>query len=78
MLTEKNINVTAMKSKVADMWKPSMGISIKELQTGIFLFQFYHREDMYWVMKGGLWFFDNVMIALETITAGEDPVKVQL
>lgn len=30
------------------------------------------------MMKGGPWSFDNVMIALETIAAWEDPVKVQL
>ena len=41
-LTEKNINTRAMKTKLADIWKPTMGINIKELETGIFLFQFYH------------------------------------
>lgn len=32
-LTEKNINTRAMKSKLADVWKPTMGIYIKELET---------------------------------------------
>lgn len=77
-LTEKTINVRAMKTKIADIWKPTMGISIKELEEGIFLFQFYHKEDLQWVMKGGPWTFDNVMLALETVAAGEDPLKVQL
>lgn len=31
-LTEKNINTKAMKSKMADIWKPTMGINIKELE----------------------------------------------
>lgn len=52
-LTERTINVRAMRSKIADVWKPSMGISIKELEQGIFLFQFYHKEDKQWVLKGG-------------------------
>lgn len=30
-LTEKNINVMAMKSKMVDVWKPTMGINIKEI-----------------------------------------------
>lgn len=34
-LTEKNINVRAMKSKLADIWKPAMGINIKELEAGL-------------------------------------------
>lgn len=32
---------------------------------------------MQWVMKGGPWSFDNVMIALKTISAGEDPAQVK-
>lgn len=31
-LTERNINVRAMKTKMADVWKPALGISIKELE----------------------------------------------
>lgn len=53
-LTEKTINLRAMKTKMADVWKPTMGISIKELEHGIYLFQFFHKEDMQWVIKGGM------------------------
>lgn len=52
-LTEKNINTKAMMSKLADVWKPTMEINIKELEPGIFLFQFYHKEDLLWVINGG-------------------------
>lgn len=52
-LTEKNINTRAIKSKMADAWKPTMGINIKELGTGIYLFQFFHKEDKMWVLNGG-------------------------
>lgn len=77
-LTEKNINVRAMKSKLADIWKPAMGISIKELETGIFLFQFYHKEDMLWVSNGGPWQFDNAMLCINIVPNGEDPLNVPL
>lgn len=40
LLTEKNINTKAMKSKMADIWRPAIGINIKELKNGVFLFQF--------------------------------------
>lgn len=52
-LTEKNINTRAMKTKIVDVWKLIMGISIKELKLGIYLFQFYHKEDKTLVMHGG-------------------------
>lgn len=52
-LTEKTINSRAMMSKMADVWKPAMGINIKELDTCVYIFQFYHNEDMRWVLNGG-------------------------
>lgn len=33
---------------------------------------------MQWVAKGGLWTFDNVMLAMEHVAAYDDPVKVLL
>lgn len=54
-LTEKNINVRAMKTKMADVWKPVMSINIKEFKSGIYVFQFFRKEDMLWVFNGGPW-----------------------
>lgn len=45
-LTEKNINTRAMRSKMADIWKPAMGVNIKDLKDDIYLFQFYHQDDL--------------------------------
>ena len=77
-LTEKNINTRSMKTKMADLWKPTMGINIKELEQGVYLFQFYHREDMFWVQNGGPWTFENAMLCIDIIPPGEDPLKVPL
>lgn len=77
-LREKNINTRAMKTKMADIWKPTMAINIKELETGIYLFQFYHKEDKLWVLNGGPWTFDNTMLLIDQIPMGEDPRKVPL
>lgn len=77
-MTERNINVNAMKTKMADVWRPAMGINIKELEPGVFLFQFYHKEDMQWVLKGGPWSFDNAMIVMAEIPNGEEPLNVPL
>lgn len=52
-LTEKNINTRAMRSKLVDVWRPTMRINIKELKTQFFLFQFYHKNDVTWVQNGG-------------------------
>lgn len=77
-LTEKSINTRVMKVKIADVWKPTMGINIKEIGSGIYLFQFFHKEDKQWVLNGGPWNFDNVMLLLEEIAPGEEPLNVPL
>lgn len=53
-LTEKNINMRAMKTKLADVWRPARGINIKDIKPDVFMFQFYHADDMAWVQNGGL------------------------
>lgn len=77
-LTEKNINVKVMKTKMTDIWRPAMGITIKDLKPGLFLFQFYHLDDMQWVANGGPWSFDNALLVMNVIKQGEDPTKVSL
>lgn len=77
-LTEKNINTRAMKTKMVDLWKPAMGINIKDLKPGLFLFQFFHREDMQWVISNGPWTFDGALLVISIIKVGEDPSQVPL
>lgn len=77
-LTEKNMNVRAMKARLADIWKPMMGINIKEIEEWTFLFQFYHEKDRQWILDGGPWSFDNAMLIVQEISPGEQPLKVPL
>lgn len=77
-LTKKSINERAMKLKLADLWKPTMGITIKCLNPGLFLFQFYHKDDMTLVLGNGPWTFDNVLLVINVIKTGEVPAKVSL
>lgn len=77
-LTEKNINVCAMKMKLADFWKPAIGINIKDLKPGLFLYQFYYKEDMNWVVANGPWTLDGALLVMSMIKPGEDPTKVPL
>lgn len=55
-----------------------MGINIKEIKSGLFLFQFYPKDDLVWVKNGGPWSFDNALLVLNNIALGEDPTKIQL
>jgi hypothetical protein len=56
-----------MKVRMADLWKPVKGVTIKETPTGKFLFHFNHPLDMEAVLNGGPWSFDNNTLILERV-----------
>lgn len=77
-LVGRFFNVRALQSKMADIGRPAIGVNIKSLSAGLFWFQFYHKDDMKWILSNRLWSFDNAMLVINVISAGEDPTKVSL
>ncbi|MCI77251.1 hypothetical protein A2U01_0098521, partial [Trifolium medium] len=59
-----------MKVRMADLWKPLKGVTIKEAKPGTYLFHFAHPLDMEAVLNGGPWSFDNNMLLLERVQLG--------
>ncbi|XWS39750.1 hypothetical protein CRYUN_Cryun18bG0081100 [Craigia yunnanensis] len=50
-LTDRVINLMAIKNTLASIWRPVKGVCIKELSPTLFLFQFFHELDMDRVIK---------------------------
>jgi hypothetical protein len=50
-----------------EVWRPVKEVAVKEAQPGLFFFQFYHKLDMYEVLKGGLWTYENHSLVLEKL-----------
>jgi 14-3-3 protein epsilon len=69
-LCERTIHFNSMKVRMADLWKPVKGVTIKEAAAGKFLFHFNHPMDMEAVLNGGPWTFDNNMLLLERVRLG--------
>ncbi|KAJ8749036.1 hypothetical protein K2173_013480 [Erythroxylum novogranatense] len=42
-LTERSVNFTTMKHTLVALMKPIMGMSVREVNGGVYLFQFYHK-----------------------------------
>jgi hypothetical protein len=59
-----------MKVRMADLWRPVKGVTIKETKEGLFLFSFGHPLDMEAVLNGGPWTFDNNMLLMDRIQIG--------
>jgi hypothetical protein len=67
-----------MKVRMADLWKPVKGVTIKETKAGQFLFHFAHPLDMEAVLNGGPWSFDNNMLILEQVQLGMQIEQIPL
>ncbi|CAN1137899.1 hypothetical protein LINPERHAP2_LOCUS10349 [Linum perenne] len=77
-VTDKNINFNAMKTQLANLWKPGRGISIEDRGEGLYLFRFYHHIDLRLVIEGGPWTFDGHLLTMHELKEGEDLTSVPL
>ncbi|XP_074377829.1 uncharacterized protein LOC141719355 [Apium graveolens] len=77
-LTEGRTDFQALQQTLAALWKPGMGVYIKELETNLFLFQFYHEVDVKRVMEGCPWSFNRRELLMRRLSEGENPRSVPL
>lgn len=69
-VTKRTIRTHIMKERLAAVWGPVKGVSIREVVPGIFLFHFFYVMDMERVLKGGPWTFDNHLLVLGRMRVG--------
>ncbi|MCH83589.1 DUF4283 domain protein, partial [Trifolium medium] len=67
---DRPIRFNSMRARLADVWRPVKGMSVKEATTGLYLFKFFHPLDMEEVLKGGPWTFDNFTLIIERVKIG--------
>lgn len=77
-LTDKPIRTHIMRARLSGVWRPGKGVTIQEIEPGLFLFQFYHKLDYQRILNGGPWSFDNYMLVLSPLPVGMRPNMVQL
>lgn len=77
-ISEGNIDFQAMQQRLAALWKPGMGVYIKDLDVNLYLFQFYHEVDVKRVLDGSPWSFNRRALIMSRLKEGENPLCVQL
>jgi hypothetical protein len=77
-LTNRPVRTNMVKGHMSDVWTPVRGVTIKEVNPGIFIFRFFHHLDVQKVLKGGPWFFNKHMLILGPMGGGEEPEHVPL
>ncbi|CAN1792325.1 hypothetical protein LINPERHAP1_LOCUS19633 [Linum perenne] len=53
LLTDRSFNFEMMKHRLAEIWRPVKGMSVRDLGNKLILFWFYHVLDLRWVIDNG-------------------------
>ena len=77
-LTDRVINLMAMKNTLASIWCLVKGVYIKELSPTLFLFEFFHELDMDRVVNGGPWTFNQHLLITNRLKVGDNPSQIPL
>lgn len=78
LLTDREINFSIMRSRLASLWRPGKGVNIKDISPNLFLFQFFHPVDLKRVLEGGPWTFENQLLILHKLNPGDIPSSIPL
>lgn len=76
--TTKLVKVEFMRQDMASVWQPVKGVQISEVQPNLFMFVFFHKSDMQYVLEEGPWSFDNNTLICKQVCDGALPVDVVL
>ncbi|KAJ8431612.1 hypothetical protein Cgig2_001089 [Carnegiea gigantea] len=74
--TTKHFNSKAFINTITKIWNLSKGVKAQEINTNLFLFQFFHWKDHDRVIEGELWFFNRNVVVLKAAMAGAQPSKL--
>jgi hypothetical protein len=77
-LSDRVIHANSMMVRMANVWQPVKGVTIKETNPGLFLFRFNHALDMEAVQQNGPWTFDNNTLVLERVQVGTQIENIPL
>lgn len=77
-INEGRIDFEAMQHTLALLWKPGKGVYMKELDSNLYLFQFYHELDVKRVMEGCPWSFNRKALVMSRLKEGQNPRCVEL
>ncbi|XP_030502803.2 uncharacterized protein LOC115717973 [Cannabis sativa] len=77
-LSDRDVDFETMQNVLASLWKPGMGMFVKELPPDRYFFQFYHEVDIQRVITGSPWTFNRMQLILTRLQEGDDPQKVLL
>ena len=78
ILMEKLLNFDAFKRTILHVWCLKDGVVIRSMGSNLFMFQFFHWQDMENVLNGRPWSFEQRLLVLQEIEGDAQPSDVVL
>ncbi|KAF4370762.1 hypothetical protein F8388_025141 [Cannabis sativa] len=75
-LTNTSIDFMVMRNMMVVLWKPGMGMYVKELRGKKYIFQFYHEIGIQRVMDRSPWMFKNAPLIFKWLKLRDVPREV--
>ncbi|KAL8472558.1 hypothetical protein ACS0TY_029674 [Phlomoides rotata] len=67
-----------MQSRLVTLWKPRMGVTMRKVGEDKYIFQFFYRLDLKYVLEGDPWSFGNQLLIVHHLQKGEHPLQASL
>lgn len=77
-LNEGIMDFSAMQQTLAALWRPGKGVYIRELDTNLYVFQFYHEVDIKTVLNGSPWSFNRKVLIIKRMEERDNPRSMNL
>lgn len=77
-LNEGIVDFSAMQQTLAALWRPGKGVYIRELNTNLYVFQFYHEVDIKTVLDGSPWSFNRKALIIKRMEERDNPRSMNL
>ncbi|XP_019161022.1 PREDICTED: uncharacterized protein LOC109157625 [Ipomoea nil] len=78
LVTNKTIRLPLFHDTMAAVWRPVMGVNMRELEPRKYLFRFYHEKDVTRIIEQGPWTFERSLLIMKMVPPGQDPASVPL
>ncbi|KAJ8424159.1 hypothetical protein Cgig2_010903 [Carnegiea gigantea] len=77
LYTSNSFNFEALKQTIQNIWKPSQGLLIIDLDHNLFAFQSFSARDRDYTLEEGPWAFNEHVLLLKELDINEQPSNIE-
>lgn len=78
LLSDRPADFDVVRNMMAGLCRPGKELYVKELESNLYLFQFFHEVDIQRVLEGTPWIINKIPLIIERLKEGENPRTLAL